>query len=172
MIRFNQFRKAHYSRLISWVDSAETLMQFAGPRYEYPLTEEQLDKSLNDSNRIAFYISESETGLCIGHAEILLTRNSARLGSILIGDKLLRGKGFGQAIVLKLLEYCFNQLDQTQTELNVFDWNIIAIKCYEKAGFTINPEKTSEREVNGKKWIALNMVIDKETWLKNNTDKN
>lgn len=161
MIRLNQFRKAHYSRLISWVDSAEALMQFAGPRFEFPLTDEQLDKSLNDPNRIAFYVTEMETGICIGHAEILLTGKSARLGSILIGDKLRRGKGFGQAIVIKLLDYAFNQLDQSQVELNVFDWNIEAIKCYEKVGFKVNPDVQQTREINGKKWIALNMIVDK-----------
>lgn len=164
MVRLNQFRQAHYSRLISWVDSAEALMQFAGPRFVFPLTDEQLDNSLNDKNRVAFYVTEIDTGICVGHAEIFLTRTSARLESLLIGDRLLRGKGLGQAMVLKLLDYSFNQLDQVQVELNVFDWNIGAIKCYEKVGFTINPDKTNEGEINGKKWITLNMTIDKKIW--------
>ncbi len=164
MVRLNQFRQAHYSRLIGWVDSAEMLMQFAGPRFTFPLTAEQLDKSLNDSNRVAFYVTNTETGICIGHAEIFLTGTSAKLGSLLIGDEGLRGKGLGQEMVSTLVDYSFNMLDQTKVELNVFDWNTAAIKCYEKVGFTINPDKKFEREINGKKWIALNMVLDKQDW--------
>ena len=45
------------------------------------------------------------------------------------------------------------------------DWNIAAIKCYEKAGFTIDPGKKLERMVNGKTWAAINMVFPRDKYL-------
>ncbi|HVF80655.1 MAG TPA: GNAT family protein, partial [Flavisolibacter sp.] len=144
-------------QLISWIDSEELLMQFAGPEFRFPLTKEQLDKSVNDSNRYAFKVVDAEQET-IGHAEIYLTENSACLCRIIIGEKELRGKGVGQLIVRLLLNFAFTELNQDKAELNVFDWNTTAIKCYEKAGFVVSPSKKLERTVNGKVWTAVNMV--------------
>jgi len=164
MIELQKFTKRDYKRLISWVDTAETLMQFAGPKFTFPLTSEQLVESYGDPNRIPFKVIDTNGGVCIGHAEIHLTEFSAYLGRILIGNGQLRGKGLGQEIIKQLLDYCFNNLNQNNIELNVFEWNINAIKCYEKVGFIINPDKILEREINGEKWIALNMTLDRQKW--------
>jgi len=52
-------------------------------------------------------------------------------------------------------------------ELNVFDWNTAAIRCYEKAGLRKNMDKTMEFVINGKKWIAFNMSINKPSYEQN-----
>jgi RimJ/RimL family protein N-acetyltransferase len=164
MIQLEKFVKKDYEQLICWVDSAETLMQFAGPVFVFPLTAEQLDKSLSDTNRQAFKVVDSRGHQTIGHAEIYLTDTAAYLGRILVGDKALRGKGLGQQIVHLLVAHIFSTTDKKIIELNVFDWNIGAIRCYEKAGFTIDPGKKHERKINGQTWIALNMIIEKQKW--------
>ena len=105
-----------------------------------------------------------ERNLSIGHAEIYLLEGSANIGRILIGDKELRGKGLGQKITTLLVEYIFTNLNRSVVELNVFDWNIAAIKCYEKAGFKKNADKKLERKVNGQTWIAINMWMEKEKY--------
>jgi RimJ/RimL family protein N-acetyltransferase len=139
-------------------------MQFAGPAFSFPLTNEQLDKSLSDKNRFAFRVVNDKTNFSIGHSEIYLTDQSAYLGRILIGDKEQRGKGLGRQIVNLLLDFIFSNLDKTKVELNVFDWNIGAIKCYEKVGFVINPDKKNQRKIKNEIWTALNMSIDKSKW--------
>ncbi|ANE51451.1 GNAT family N-acetyltransferase [Flavisolibacter tropicus] len=164
MIRLEKFDYNDYELLISWVDSAETLMQFAGPAFSFPLTREQLDESFGNKNRMAFKVVDAGN-VTIGHAEVYVTSQSTYLGRIVIGAPQLRGKGIGLQIVSLLLTYCFEVLQQTDVALNVFDWNTSAIKCYEKAGFQINPDKKAERKVNGQTWIALNMTISKQTWM-------
>jgi len=164
MIQLEKFDKEFYADLISWVDSEETLMQFAGPAFNFPLTNEQLDKSLSDKNRYAFRVVDTSTNLSIGHSEIYLTNNSAYFGRILIGDKKQRGKGIGQQILNLLLDFTFSNLERTKVELNVFDWNITAIKCYEKVGFVINQDKKLERKINHEIWTAINMTINKAIW--------
>ena len=52
------------------------------------------------------------------------------------------------------------------SEVNVFDWNIAAIKCYEKAGFMMNAGKISSRRIKDQTWVVLNMTLDKATWEK------
>jgi RimJ/RimL family protein N-acetyltransferase len=164
MIRLEKFGKENYDDLISWIDSEEALMQFAGPLFTYPLNAEQLDKSLEDDKRIAFRIVDIESNKGIGHAEIYVLDDTAKIGRILIGDTAHRGKGLCPTIVRLLLAYAFANLNREKIELNVFDWNHGAIKCYEKVGFTINPDKTLLRKVKDQTWTAINMTIDKTTF--------
>jgi RimJ/RimL family protein N-acetyltransferase len=164
MIRLEKFDQGCYDTLLSWIENAGALMQFAGPAFTFPLTAEQLDKSLGDPNRFAFRVVDRNSGKMIGHAEIYLTKESAYLGRIIIGDPQMRGNGLGGQIVASLLDYAFDVLGQNKVQLNVFDWNTSAIKCYEKVGFLINPNKKAERVVNGQTWNALNMFIDKQKW--------
>ena len=107
MIGLEKFHRDFYAELISWVTTEEQLMQFAGPAFNFPLTSEQLDKSLSDKNRFAFRVVNDRTNVSIGHSEIYLTDQSAYLGRILIGDVEQRGKGLGQQIVNLLLNFIF-----------------------------------------------------------------
>lgn len=162
MIKLEKFTSKHYTDLISWIDNEEDLMQFAGPAFSFPLTIEQLDKSLTNKNRYSFSVINKDEN--IGHCELYLKETAIHLGRILIGDKTLRGKGFGKQIVNELLDFGFKHFDRTTAELNVFDWNISAIECYKKVGFVINPEKSIQRKNNNQIWTAINMILEKEQW--------
>jgi RimJ/RimL family protein N-acetyltransferase len=165
MVKLVPFEETDFKQLISWIDSEETLIQFAGPIFTYPLTPQQLMQYLDDKNRFAFKVVNELYSQTIGHAEIYLpNKQMAYLCRIMIGDPMFRGKGFGQQIVNQLLEIAFTQLGVERTELNVFDWNTSAIKCYEKAGYVINPGKAKKREVKGQTWTALNMSLTKTQW--------
>jgi RimJ/RimL family protein N-acetyltransferase len=155
-----------FPTLISWVDSAEALMQFAGPGFQYPLTHEQLSANNADRHKHNYKVADAATGNMIGYGEIHLDGSIARLCRILVGDPSMRGKGIGLQIILRLLDISFTELRADKAELNVYDWNTGAIKCYEKAGFRINPEKIRMQEINGQVWKTLNMITDRESWLK------
>ncbi|WKL46439.1 GNAT family protein [Flavobacterium pectinovorum] len=164
MIRLEKFEKKFYSELINSIRNAKDLMQFAGPEFSFPLTDEQIDKTLSDENRIAFRVANIFDGTTIGHCEIYFKDDSAKLGRILIMDENQRGKGIGEQMVILLLEFILENRKEENIELNVFDFNIGAIKCYEKVGFRINPDKKLIREVDGETWTALNMVLNLEEW--------
>ena len=169
MIELTPFEISDFDKLISWIDSEEMLMQFSGPAFTFPLTNGQLKINLEDKNRFAYRVVDLSTKSMIGYSEIYLSdKTSALLGRIIIGDPEFRGKGFGQQIVKNLLEISFNQFEIEKAELNVFDWNISAIRCYEKAGFVTNPNKTYTRKINGVAWTAVNMVIEKSSWKRKN----
>ena len=105
----------------------------------------------------------------IDHCELNFENDLPRLSRILISDNDARGKGLGKLIVHKMLKQLFNERNFKSADLNVFDWNKSAIRCYEQVGFTINPAVVKSQMNNGKPWIALNMVITKEDWLKKQT---
>lgn len=165
MIVLQPFQRNDYARLINWVDDAESLMQFAGPAFTFPLTPAQLDASLADENRHVFKAVDATTNTTVGHAELYLGPHSAFLGRILIGEKEQRGKGLGELIVRELLTLAFLKFKQPKAELNVFVWNTPAIRCYEKLGFVINPTKAFERTLNGKTWKGVNMQLQRQSFL-------
>ena len=164
LIKLSPFLKTDFSKLISWVDSEETMVQFAGTYFSFPLTETQLEQYLKDKNRFVYKVVHTLTKTAIGHAEIFFTYPTAILCRIMIGEKEYRGRGIGQQIMNALLEISFVQLGALKAILNVYDWNITAIRCYQKVGFAIDPDKLKASQVNGKAWTPLSMSIDKLTW--------
>lgn len=164
MIQLMPFGPADFDALISWVDSEETMVQFAGPIFSFPLTRQQLVAYLDEGNRHAFAV-RNEEGRHIGHAEIMFRDDQTALFCrILIGDPAHRGQGLGGAVIRSLQDIAFRQLGATNVELNVYDWNIGAIRCYEREGFSINPDKVKTKEVKGQTWTALNMVLSREQY--------
>jgi RimJ/RimL family protein N-acetyltransferase len=165
MISLQTFDKTDFSQLVNWIADAEALMQFAGPSFNFPLTTEQLELSLADKKRLAYKVIHLPNQTIIGHAEIYLQDAvTAVLCRILIGDMAYRGLGLGQQIVNELLILAFSRPGIKEAMLNVFDWNMPAVKCYEKAGFLINEGKTKTRQVNNQTWVALNMRLEKSDW--------
>jgi len=166
MIRLEKFDKEFYPQLMNSIKSARELMQFAGPEFIFPLTEEQIEKSLSDKNRIAFRVVNNSNDATIGHCEICFKDSFANLGRILIMDETLRGKGIGKQIVTLLLGFILENSKQRNVELNVFDFNTNAIKCYEKIGFVTNPDKKFVREMDNETWTAINMQLNLDNWIK------
>jgi RimJ/RimL family protein N-acetyltransferase len=164
LIRLQRFDSNHYDNLIGWIDSEEILIQIAGRQMTFPVTREQLDVSQADPNRNAFSIIDTETEKSIGHCELYLMENSAKIDRVIIGERSMRGKGLCGQLMTLLLDYGFNVLNQQVIELNVFDWNAGAIRCYENAGLRKNLQKTMEFESNGEKWTAFNMSIDRQNY--------
>lgn len=165
MIALLPFTHADYDRLISWIPDAEMLMQLAGTHLQFPVTAEQLDISYADTNRTPYKLLHMADHTIIGHGEIVLEDpTSVLLSRIFIGNSAYRGKGLGSLLVDALLQLSFDMPGVETASLNVFDWNVPAIRTYEKAGFRLNPGKTLTRHIKGETWIAVNMVIDKATW--------
>jgi len=163
MIKLEPFREKDFERFIAWVDNKELLMTIAGPYFSYPLTADQLQAYLNDAKSYAFNIVDSDENTIIGHAEIRESGNGIfKIDKLLIGDKASRGKGLCQPIMQLLTGHAFTQLQATTVELNVFDWNTAAIKCYERTGFVINANKTMSFPVGDKIWTVLNMGIESD----------
>jgi RimJ/RimL family protein N-acetyltransferase len=160
MISLEIFLPEDFARLKSWISSKEGLLQFAGTNFTFPLTDEQLARHIAEPKRKVYKIILNSTNACIGHGEIYMDA-IPRLGRILIANEENRNRGYGKLIIKQLMQICFSEANVMSIDLNVYDWNHRAISCYEKMGFKINSEISSSIEVNGKTWVALNMVYQK-----------
>ena len=63
------------------------------------------------------------------------TMNRSANIRIAITDQVDQGKGYGTEALVLMLGYGFGIYNLHRIELNVFDYNERAIRCYEKAGF-------------------------------------
>lgn len=159
-IHLEAFTRDDFTRFISWITTGEELIQFAGPAFSFPLTESQLENYIDNKLSLPFKVINTLSGEVIGHGEIYLGDAIPRLCRILVANPAFRGKGIGKQIVTALLEKAFAITDAKQVDLNVYDWNTGAIKCYESLGFKRNPGKEKEITVGGKQWISVNLLYE------------
>ncbi len=169
MIHFEKLEPNDFNTFKSWVSNKDELFQFSGPIFNFPLTDEQLMNYINDRRRISFKVMLTDSNQLIGHCELNFENPLPRLSRILIGEKEFRNKGVGKLIVTKMLEQLFIEREFEKADLNVFDWNLGALKCYQNVGFKIIETIVSEHVNGGEVWRILNMTISKDTWIRGNT---
>ncbi len=162
MIKLIPFTMEDFKLLSSWIKNEDDMVQFSGGTFSYPITKEQIQTCLNDNKSHIFKFIYQD--VAIGLGEIYLEdKKTIKLGKILIGDNKFRGRGFGKIIINKLLKKSFEEFHVKCVHLYVYDWNIGAIKCYEKCGMVKN-QKTKITKFNNTIWTAINMGIDKNSW--------
>lgn len=159
MIRLEPFTPADFDTFKRWIKTEEELFQFAGPILSFPIRNEELQKYIEMTNLKPLKVILNAENKTIGHCELNYENGNHRLSRILIGDQTLRGKNIGEQIVRKMVALFFEDPAVMEVDLNVFAWNIGAIKCYEKVGFSINHENTDTMVINGKTWTRLNMSL-------------
>jgi len=162
MIELKPFTEHDFEIFKSWIDSEEALFQFAGSIFSYPLTNDQLRHYIKMTDKKPLKIILNSTKQIIGHCELNFENGNNRLSRILIGNKNLRGKRIGDEVVRKMANLLFENSKINEVDLNVFDWNKGAIKCYENVGFRINHDNTDEMTINGKVWTRLNMILKRK----------
>jgi RimJ/RimL family protein N-acetyltransferase len=174
MVELKYFERSDFNQLIKWIDSPEFLLQWGGPAFDYPLNVEQLEKYIKNANcdnsEILIYkVIDTDTGDVIGHislGKIDRKNKSARIGRVLVGDNSARGKGIGQQMIMEILKIAFDDLHVHRVSLGVFDFNISAIACYEKAGF-LKEGLHRDSSKNGEEyWSLWEMSILENEWLK------
>ena len=88
---------------------------------------------------IQYIIIESSTRKPIGSVyfrDIDYTHNHAEFG-IFIGEKVMRGKGYGKQSCRRFVEFGYAQLGLHKIYLRVFADNYLAINLYNSVGFQL-----------------------------------
>ncbi len=147
MIKLEYLEKTDLKKIVEWNEneSAEYLLQWAGPTYTYPLTLNQIEEYYHKEikkdtpNVFVYKILLTDTNKFIGTIELRETNKNNKIGRVcrfLIGEENIRGKGIGTQALKEILKIGFQDLKFEKITLAVFDFNYSAIKCYENVGFT------------------------------------
>ncbi len=145
MIELVPLRKQNYTKLVEYNKDkdADFLRQWAGLGYHYPLTVEQLAarqalslQHKKNSDFITYEIILDKTYL-IGTVELFhIDKKTLRatMGRFLLFDEY-RGKGLGGETLRAVFRIAKNLYGIEELRLNVYEYNVSAQRCYEKAGF-------------------------------------
>lgn len=162
MLQLSPLTESDFPTLISWIDSPEGLFQFAGEQFDYPLTEEQLVSYLKLKKQKPFKAIDTDTGKMVAQGEFNFSDSKIpRLSRILVNPNE-RGKGIGEQLVRLMAKRLFEDESLQIIDLRVFEWNKGAVRCYEKVGFKIILEKTTEFPIMDTVWTRLYMELKRE----------
>ncbi len=135
-----RIEKEDMEYIYEWFKDSEFLKYYD---YMPPVvqTKDEIDKTFSDYEKSeesdVFAIKFTENNQIIGVAgfDDIVKENKVATLFIGIGNKDVRGNGYGKEALNLLLEYGFNELDFHRIQLNVLEFNTAAISLYEKAGF-------------------------------------
>jgi len=175
MIALELMEKEDLKKIIEWNTnkSADDLLQWAGPLFNYPLMLEELEKYFEEevqdinSNIFLYKIILTSTNEIIGTIELReidRINNIARVCRFLIGENANRSKGTGKKAMEEILKIGFEDRELEKITLGVFDFNNSAIKCYEKVGFIKKKFIENARKTSSGYWNLYEMAITKDEW--------
>lgn len=91
--------------------------------------------------------------------------NGSGIVGIFVGDRRYLGKGYGTDALNALVDFGFGELRLERIELEVFDYNLRAIRSYEKAGFQTDAVLRRSRFHRGAHHDVHLMSILRDDWL-------
>ncbi|WP_435789844.1 GNAT family N-acetyltransferase [Clostridium sp.] len=175
MIKLDLLEKEDLKKIVEWNvnKSADDLLQWAGPMYNYPLTLAQVENYFfnevkkDNSNIFVYKIRLINTGQIIGTVELREIDTNNKIGKIcrfLIAERNNRGKGIGTKVLVEAIRIGFEDIKFQKITLGVFDFNHSAIKCYENVGFTKEKFLENVRKSSIGYWNIYEMGISKVKW--------
>ncbi|KON85568.1 hypothetical protein AF332_01035 [Sporosarcina globispora] len=169
MVRLEAFTEKDFDLLISWITTPELMVQWSGAHFMFPLNYEQLSKyiisaNLDTSSEYIYKVSASNEA--VGHislGRVDRVNETARIGKVFVSPAA-RGKGYASEMIHHILKLAFQELKLNRISLGVFDFNLSAIKIYEKAGFQKEGLLRQTNKVRNEYWNVIEMSILKSEW--------
>lgn len=161
MITLVPFTTPHFPILKQWINSAgeEQMFLWAGPTFQFPLTDEQLKSYVKEKNAYIFSVLSEKN--IIGHValrKIDYVHHTARIGKLFLAPSF-RGNGYTPQILLSILHTAFNNLKLNEVTIGVFQNNPHAKYIYKKFGFKTIQLLPSHLKVNGNSWDLAEMSL-------------
>jgi RimJ/RimL family protein N-acetyltransferase len=170
MLELEPFTEADIDRLLGWITSPEEHFLWTAHGFEYPLTREAFRElvrvSAERGDRLLFKAVLPGEREPVGHIELgaIDSRNrSLRIGRVLL-DPAARGRGLGAEMMRAALALAFDRLQMHRVELGVFDVNLCAIACYERAGFRHDGVRREAYRTPEGYWSEIVMSVLAPEW--------
>lgn len=119
--------------------------------------------NLIDSDVYVYKIVMAESDEMIGTIELFKVdreNKSAVAGKFLLNENK-RGLGIGKLALELLVKIGFNELGLNTIKINVFDFNVGAIRCYESVGFIKTTFTENVWESDEGFWNCIGMEISR-----------
>ena len=152
-----------FEYIAGWIDNERSHALWCANNFPYPVTRELFDDFLGKTMEqwaACPFAATDDSGRTIGFFRYSLNTesNEGFLASVII-DHRLRGKGCGREMLQLALRYAFEITGAERVQLNVFNENTEAKRCYERIGFVERDVQKDAFVYKDEKWSRCNMVI-------------
>jgi RimJ/RimL family protein N-acetyltransferase len=170
-VRLAPLRLVEIPAILNAIRSYPDLVQWTGPtQFTYPLTEEQLRRYIESvhsgepDTRLLRAIDQD--GVSLGVIEIGMVNRANESGSLcrVLVFPPHRARGVCTPMVREALRIAFEELGLRRVDLRVYAFNKPAIRCYERAGMTIEGVLRKGQKVGDATWDTVLMAILREEW--------
>jgi RimJ/RimL family protein N-acetyltransferase len=146
---------------LRWINDFETQRNLTHmPRPRTIASQIAYHESIEKSDRdVVFTIYELDTLQPIGTTGLhsIEYRNRSAEFGIMIGERSVRGKGYGTETTRLMLDYAFTALGLHNVMLRVLEFNTAGIRAYQKAGFREIGRRTKCQFAAGQYWDLVYM---------------
>jgi RimJ/RimL family protein N-acetyltransferase len=125
------------------------------------------ERYLGDSEREIFIAESHEHGTPIGMIglyQIDLLNRKAEIGSTIVGDRSMWGKGIAKEMLELLLEYSFVDLGMNRLYSYAIAENIGSIRAKQKCGFQLEGTLRQDHYANGTYHDVVLLSILRKEW--------
>ncbi|MFA0485710.1 MULTISPECIES: N-acetyltransferase [Vibrio] len=168
-MEINRFKASDANEIVTWFTSLEDYVLWGGRTFGWPLEaasiiersqEPQVELyTFSESSALSELNSNGNNSELIGFMEFQrMSDSELRFCRVAIHPNQ-RGKGLGQSMIESALDAAKQIPDVTTISLAVFQQNIGAKRCYDKAGFQVVDKEPSVKEFNGKTWPLYQMEL-------------
>jgi RimJ/RimL family protein N-acetyltransferase len=140
LVRLGPLRREDIPTYTRWFQDYE-VQRFIAPGVLVPYGDDAetawFESVVKDTENYHFGIRTLADDRLIGNCSLFaieLKNRSATLG-IVIGEKDFWNRGYGSDATRVILSFGFQELNLNRIQLEVYDYNVRAIRAYEKAGF-------------------------------------
>jgi RimJ/RimL family protein N-acetyltransferase len=166
---------SHLENVAKWMSFDENEFFYTTATLKYPVTRKSFEKFKNSfdgegSNRHFLEIYHLPGDKHVGHFElkdINLENGTGTLAHIILGERDLRGKGFGKELCFLMADYGFNYCDLYRLSVSVHCCNLAAVTAYINGGFAMEGTIRDVIKRNGKRYSLYQMSLLRPEWEEN-----
>ena len=127
------FKLSQSQLLLSWLPNEHFALTWGGPRYSWPVTEQQISDYFDQEPVSPYWFCLNDKP--IGYIELVKKPNDEiSLCRIIIEDNS-RGKGLGKKLIEQAITKACEEYAAKSIELAVYNHNTSALNCYLGFGF-------------------------------------
>ena len=142
---------SHLENVAKWMSFDENEFFYTTATLKYPVTRESFEKFKNSFNDE-------------GSRRYFLENGTGTLAHIILGERDLRGKGFGKELCFLMADYGFNYCDLYRLSVSVHCCNHAAVAAYINGGFVMEGTIRDVIKRNGKRYSLYQMSLLRPEW--------
>jgi len=167
-IQLRAIEREDLPALQKWANDPDIQLQLGGWHFPTSLKDQGEWYSTLSCNSInqRFAIEAKELGI-IGTANLVSIdwKNRNAFHGMLIGDKDLRGKGYGFDVVMSIMRYAFDELGLVRLDTDIIEYNKLSLKLYvERCGWVIEGRRPNWYFRQGRYWEKIIVGVTRERY--------